>query len=173
MIDFVAFGQTLINQFGLIGIFLMSIIFNASILLPMPGDILIFTAGAAASGTNGAIFGPLLIGLIGGFGAAIGELTSWGLGWITEKKLLRKRLGKRWKVAHEYFEKHGFLGIVFFSFTPLPFDVMGLVAGALQYDPHRFLTATLIGKVPRMLILSYAGFYGTTFIFDLLGKGLL
>jgi membrane protein DedA with SNARE-associated domain len=151
-----------VQQYGILGVFITSIIFNASVLFPLPADLLVFTAGSLAN--DSLLFNPLLIGLAAGFAAALGELVAWAIGWGMHKHVLRKRVGKRYKKAIDAFERYGFWGIALFAFAPLPMDVIGLVAGALRYDGAKFFYAALVGKVPRCLLLSYAGYYGVQLV---------
>ena len=86
-----------INQFGLLAVLISSLVFNATILLPMPIDFIIFSLGALSNG--GLFLNPLTIGLVAGLGAAIGELTAWAVGFETDKLLLKKRHGKVYRTT--------------------------------------------------------------------------
>ena len=164
VVDLLLFANTLIADFGILGVFISTMLMNATIILPLPGDLVVFSAGALAN--NSIFFNPFSIGIVAGIGAAIGELTAWAVGWETDHLILKKRHGKIYKQAEKFFKKHGFVGIAFFSLTPLPMDVMGLLAGALRYDPIKFFLATLLGKIPRNLLLAYAGFAGMTIVLN-------
>ena len=54
------------------GAFLASLIGNATIILPMPGMLLIFALGA--------VFNPVMVGLVAAVGGTIGEVTGYMLG---------------------------------------------------------------------------------------------
>ena len=46
------------------------------------------------------------------------------------------------------------------AFTPFPFDLIGIAAGLIKYDPKKFLIGALLGKIPRYILLGLAGYYG-------------
>ena len=58
-----------LGAYGYPGIFLISILSNATIIIPIPG--VIFTSAM------GAVFNPLYVALLAGAGAAIGELSGY------------------------------------------------------------------------------------------------
>jgi len=59
--------------------------------------------------------------------------------------------------------------IAFFAFTPLPFDLIGIAAGLVKYSKKKFFLGCLIGKIPRYIILAYAGYFGITFLIHFFG----
>ena len=61
-----------LGNYGYIGILLISVISSATIILPMPSMLLIFSFGA--------VFNPVLVGLVAATGGTIGEATSFILG---------------------------------------------------------------------------------------------
>jgi membrane protein DedA with SNARE-associated domain len=158
--DPVAFAQQLVVDYGLLGVFLASIVLNASIIFPLPADALIFAAGAASAGT--ALFSPLAVGVFAGLGSAIGEMTSYLAGLGLNLAAINKRKIKGFQQVQDLFNKYGFWGIAFVTFTPLPTDVAGLIAGAVRYDATKFFLAVLAGKLPRCIIVAYAGQIGMT-----------
>lgn len=162
--DIVALAQALVTDFGVLGVFAATAILNASIILPLPADLIVFTAGAMSN--SDILFNPITIGLFGGLGSAVGELTGYILGRGMNKLVLRKHHVPGFATAEEYFNKYGFWGIAFFSLTPLPMDIMGLFAGAVKYDVHKFFAATLLGKIPRCLLLAFAGYAGMSIVLN-------
>jgi len=158
------FAEGLIAQYGIPGVFISTMLMNASILLPLPADLIVFSAGALSN--HSIFFSPLTIGIVAGIGSAIGELTAWAVGWETDELILRKRHGKTYHLVKSFFNRYGFIGIVFFALTPLPLDVMGLFAGAVHYSPVKYFAASLAGKIPRCLILAYAGNMGITIVLN-------
>jgi len=135
---------------------------NASILLPLPADLIVFSAGAMAN--HSWFFNPITIGIVAGIAASIGEMTAWAVGWGTKRFLLKKEEGKLYKTIALYFHKFGFWGVAFLSVIPFPHDFVGLFAGAVHYDPVKFFVATLMGKIPRCMLLASAGYAGATIV---------
>jgi len=63
--QFITWSNEVVGAWGYLGIFLVSLVGNASIILPVPSFIIVFTFGA--------ILNPWLVGLAGALGATIGE----------------------------------------------------------------------------------------------------
>ena len=136
-----------IEAYGYPGIFLLSILSNATVLIPAPGLIIVFSMGAR--------FDPFLIGLAAGAGATIGELSGYLAGFSGQAIIENEKVyGKM--VA--WMERNGPLTLVFLAFIPNPlFDLTGIAAGALKMPIWKFLLWALVGKTLKMLITSYAG----------------
>ena len=85
-------------EFGYLGIFLITLIGNATIIFPLPAAGIVFAAGAFSN--------PLFVGLIAGFGAALGEFVGYGLGYgggkLGEKKYNEKYKKKIEKTKTSY-----------------------------------------------------------------------
>lgn len=162
--EFLTWSQSLVDSFGYLGIFVISLVGNASLFLVVPVFMFVFAAGA--------LLNPWLIGLSAGLGATIGELTSYGIGLGAEKiiELKEKKYGKWLDRAEKWFEKHGaFPIIILFAATPLPHDIVGLLCGVLRYDVKKFLLATFIGKFVMYSVLAWSGFFGIQWILSLFG----
>lgn len=68
---------------GYIGIFFLSILANATIILPAPGLAFVFGLGA--------VFNPFFVALAAGAGAAIGELSGYLAGYSGQTIIQRTR----------------------------------------------------------------------------------
>ena len=166
------FMYSLILTFGYFGIFLVNLIATASIFIPIPGWL--FTVPA------GFYLNPVLVAIAAGTGAAIGELTSYGIGYAGKRIYLSRQKGKKKKYTQKWlekiefwFKKHGgFVVIFLFALTPLPDDFVGIFCGAVKYDIKKFFLAQLIGKIMMSLLLVYAGLYGLSWFLGLFGVGL-
>jgi len=136
-----------LGVYGYPGIFIISIIVNATIIIPLPG-ILITTA-------MGAVFNPLGVALVAGAGSTFGELTGYLAGFggqvIVEKKDWYERVMK-------WMKKYGDITIFTLALIPNPlFDLAGMAAGTLKMPVWRFLMACFLGKFGKMLIFAYFG----------------
>jgi membrane protein YqaA with SNARE-associated domain len=162
--DLLALFSGFVVQYGIFGVFLVALICNATIFLPLPVDFFMFAMGALAMKNPSILFGPLMIGLVGGIGAGLGELTGYLVGYEVEELVLKRR-NIHFQRAEKYFEKYGFWALPIFGFIPLiPVDIWGLVAGVLEYNWKKFLLGITIGKVLRYTLLAYAGYYGIDFV---------
>lgn len=152
---FPAWAQGFVAATGYLGIFVVSLIGSASIILPVPFIIVVFSSAA--------FLNPFFVGISAGLGAAIGELTGYGVGYGAQTLITKY---KRWfQLAESWFQKHGgFLVIFIFAATPLPSDVVGLMSGAMKYPIKKFFVATLLGKIVLYTVVSYAGFYSINWI---------
>jgi hypothetical protein len=58
-----------LKQYGYAAVFLVGLVSNATVVLPVPG--------LAVSSVMGGVFNPWIVGLVGGLGQALGELTGY------------------------------------------------------------------------------------------------
>ncbi len=152
---FPAWAQGFVAVTGYFGIFVVSLIGSASIVLPVPFIIVVFSSAA--------FLNPFLVGLSAGAGAAIGELSGYGAGYGAQTLIAKHR--KWFSLAEHWFQKRGGFFVIFiFAATPLPFDVVGLMSGAMKYPVKKFFIATFLGKIVANLIVAYAGFYSISWI---------
>jgi len=148
-----------LSTYGYFGIFLISLIGSATIILPIPSAIVIFSAGA--------FLNPFIVGLLGGIGAAIGEFTGYGIG-LGGRRVIKKKWKRGIDKVEKLFQKYGgFIILIIFAATPLPDDIVGLFCGISKYEIKKFFIAVLIGKIILHLILAYAGFYGISWILEI------
>lgn len=123
---------------GYPGVAILMFFGSSTVLLPAPG----FAAVLAA----GTVWNPVLVGLSAGFGSAAGELSGYLLG-MGGGAVLSLKENERWKQAHCWLARRGFLAILLLAAIPNPlFDVLGLVAGSLAYSMRRFWLACLLGN---------------------------
>lgn len=136
-----------LTNYGYLGIFLINLIGSATIIVPAPSLVATFVGGS--------IYNPLLVGIISGVGASIGETTGYLAGYggsaiVTDNK--------NYKRVEKWMNKNGFVTIILLSIIPNPiFDLSGIFAGATGYSFKKFFTAVLIGKVVRFIGISFLG----------------
>jgi membrane protein YqaA with SNARE-associated domain len=123
---------------------------------PLP----IFATEAIVAGA-GVLANPIIVGMVAGVAGAIGELSTYFIGLGGERIISKKKKeGRRYKHAEKWFKRYGFGAVVVFALTPLPMDLLGLIAGGLHYNLKKFLVGTLLGKIPRFILVAYAGAVG-------------
>lgn len=136
-----------LQAFGYPGIFLFSILANATILIPVPG--VVFTSAM------GAVFNPLFVSLAAGAGAALGELSGYLAGFSGQAVV---EDSPRYQRVVRWMEKYGDITILILAFIPNPlFDLAGIVAGILKMPVWKFLAFCVIGKILKMMMFAYAG----------------
>jgi len=166
---FDALLQGLIQQWGLLGVFIAAIIANATIFFPMPLDIMVFSIGALSKDAGFA----LAAGIFAGMGAAIGEMTAYifGLIGISAVERAKHREYEQLGGITKKLNHKGFVFIAIAALTPFPFDLVGIAAGVIKYDPKKFFIACLAGKLARYILIVFGGFLslGAVKAFFLLG----
>lgn len=133
--------------YGYPAVFLLSLIGNASLILPAPSYVIVFAAGSALD--------PLLVGIVAGLGASLGELTGY-LAGVSGKSVVENRpLFSRVRNA---MEKSGVLVIFLLGVIPNPFfDIGGILAGVTRLAVWKFLLAAWAGKSIRLWIVAFSG----------------
>ncbi len=135
------------EKYGYPGIFVLSIIANATLILPIPG-VLITSA-------MGAVYNPLLVAIFAGSGAAIGELSGY-LAGFSGRAVIEKAAWHE-KVVN-WMRKYGNPTILVLAAIPNPaFDIAGITAGMLKVPVWRYLLWCTLGKIIKMLIFAYGG----------------
>jgi membrane protein YqaA with SNARE-associated domain len=146
------------SPFGIIVLFLFTVFANASLFLPILVEPIVFVVAGFAP--NAWI--ALLIGVVTGIGAAIGEMSGYILGLLgikTLKKMSEKKVDQILEIGENLANKG--MPIIFLgAFTPFPFDLVGIAAGLIRYDPKRFFVAAMLGKVLRYGLVAFLGFVG-------------
>lgn len=146
----IIFGWNQLERLGAFGypaVFLLSLLANAAFLLPAPSTALVVAAGGTLD--------PILVGLIAGLGAALGELTGYFIGQSGQTVLNDRPI--YWRIE-EWMKKSGSLVIFILAAVPNPlFDLGGLIAGALHMPIWRFVLSAWIGKSLRFALLAFFG----------------
>lgn len=148
------FFIALIQTFGYLGVFLAMLIVNASVFLPLPGFLFIL---AAAPFLN-----PFLVGIAAAAGGALGELTSYAIGYGGGKALDKKLKKNKWyAIIRDLFKtKKGAAAIFIFTVLPLAIDVVGIVCGMVKYNKKKFILVVFLGKLVLYTTIAYVGAYG-------------
>lgn len=138
--------------YGYPGIFLLSFLAYATVLLPAPGVFIVFTMGG--------VFNPFWVAITAGAGAALGEISGYLAGFggqaVVEKNAAYERLA-RWM------DRNGPLTVLLLAAVPNPFfDMAGIAAGILKMPTPKFLFWCWIGETIKMFLFAYAGFSAIT-----------
>ncbi len=139
-----------LGNYGYLGAFLISLAFNATIILPLPSVLLLLALGAA--------FNPVLVGLVSAAGGTLGETTGYVLGYSGRQVA---RGDKRYMRVEGWMKRWGAWAIFVFAVIPVPLlDIAGIVAGALRFPVWKFLLACWAGKSIKYVGLALAGAWG-------------
>jgi membrane protein YqaA with SNARE-associated domain len=133
---------------GYLGVLAISLLSNATLILPAPGAAVIFAA--AASGLN-----PFLVGVIAGLGAAVGELTGYLTGYAGHAVIENRGFYNR---ITPWIRRFGPVAIFVFAAIPNPlFDIAGIAAGILRMPFWLFFLSCWAGKTVNMTLIAYLG----------------
>jgi uncharacterized membrane protein YdjX (TVP38/TMEM64 family) len=143
-----------LQGFGYPGIFIFSILANATILVPLPG--------VAFTSAMGAVFHPFWVSIAAGAGAALGELSGYMAGFSGQAVVEN---AKSYDRVVKWMRTYGDLTILFLAFIPNPlFDLAGMLAGMLKMPVWKFLFYCVIGKILKMMMFAYAGDWVVTLL---------
>ena len=139
-----------LENYGYFGAFVISLLFNATVVLPA-GNVFVLAALGAV------LRYPLLVGVAAGTGAAIGELSGYLAGYSGRKIFMRSKLYNR---VEEWLRRWGSLTIFLLSAAPLFFDVAGLAAGVTRFPIKKFIFYCWLGRTLFYIVIAFAGAYG-------------
>lgn len=146
-----------IKSWGYIGVFVLSLLATASVILPVPGVAAVFVGGA--------FLNPFLVALVAGAAEPLGELTGYLAGYGGEAIVARTRLFNKLCL---WMRKHGDVTIFLLSVVPNPiFDLGGIAAGAVGFPVWRFLLVAWVGKTIKSLGFALAGNMGMPWLLDI------
>ena len=136
--------------YGYLGAFLISLTFNATIILPAGNILILSVLGAALESAT-------LVGLAGGAGAAIGEITGYVAGYSGRALVGRGRMYSR---VEGWVKRWGTMTIFILSLAPFIFDLAGIAAGVLRFPFWKFLLACWVGRTILYIVIAFSAAYG-------------
>jgi len=139
-----------LKAYGYLGVFLISLTFNATVILPAGSIIMIAALGAILPL-------PIVVGLAGGAGAAIGEITGYMAGYSGRVIAKRSQMYNR---VEGWVRRWGALAIFAFSIVPFVFDLVGIAAGILRFPFWKFFLLCWLGRTLLYIFAAFAGTYG-------------
>jgi membrane protein YqaA with SNARE-associated domain len=151
------------QQYGYVGVFVISILAGATIIIPVPGLLVVFTLGS--------ILNPAIVGAVAGLGEAIGSMTIYltGYGGHGTLKAYTPRFASRFET---WINHRGGLSIFLMSaiINPL-FYPFAIIAGMLRYGFIKFFFLCWSGKTVKNCVVAYIGYFGLGTILRLFGIG--
>lgn len=141
-----------LEYYGYPGIFVVSMIWNSTVLVPIPSFWTYFFWGT--------VFNPYLVGLVGGSGAAVGELTAYMAG-RSGRVMIQGRRFKVYTRVEEWIGKWGLIVIFAFNLVPFfPFDIVGIAAGVAHIPIWQYYLAAAAGRSLAYGFIAFAGSQG-------------
>jgi membrane-associated protein len=133
----------------------------------LPGDSLLFAAGALAARPDGGLSLSFTFGLLA-LAAFAGNATNYTIGRLIGTRVLQWAERSPWgrrvvkpeyvAQAHEFFARHGALAVVISRFAPIMRTFVPFVAGAAEMPSRTFLLFNLAGAVAWVAVCLGAGY---------------
>ncbi|MBS7620285.1 VTT domain-containing protein [Candidatus Bathyarchaeota archaeon] len=125
-----------LGEFGLLGVFLAAVFSHTTIVLKdlfMP----LFLSLTR-------VYNPILIGIVTGWGGAIGDAAAYFLGWGVSEAVDGRDREDRLSL---WIKKYGLWAILLFSITPIPDTPIVILAGSNRISFKKILIIQGIGKM--------------------------
>ena len=148
-----------LGDFGLIGVFLASMLSHLTV---VARDMFIPLFIPLAS-----IYHPVVLGSFAGIGGAIGEVTTYFLGWGVAESLEKSASEDR---IARWITKYGLWAVLLVSITPLPDTPIVLLAGTRKLPFQKLLLVEIIGKTALYSFGAIIGGFVYTGLEDMLGR---
>ncbi|HYM16510.1 MAG TPA: VTT domain-containing protein [Dehalococcoidia bacterium] len=155
-----------LSGLGYLGVFVTNLLSTSTVVVPVPGLTATAQALIIREGERSSV--PWLVGVLGGIGMGLGEVTLYYAGYLgaelargrelpgpawARRSLHRIASGINWLMA-----RWGMATLFVLSAVPNPFfEVAGLTAGSVRMSFRRFFVAAVAGKVLRGILLAYLG----------------
>jgi membrane protein DedA with SNARE-associated domain len=149
------------EQFGYLGVFVISFVGSVSVIFPIPYTIVIFFLGG--------VLDPFFVAISGGLGAALGEFSGYALGYYG-RSVVNKERQKKMGYMVKLFDKYGPATIFIFALTPLPDDLLFIPLGVMRYPFVKAFVPSLLGKTLMTFILAYSGQQSIDLILAVFGE---
>lgn len=144
------------SPYGPLALFLLA--FAESSFFPIPPDVLLIAMGLGAPDQ------AWWYGAVCTAGSVTGGMFGYGIGRFGGKPLLDRLVSpdKTLRI-HNYFERYEAWAIGIAGFTPVPYKVFTISAGAFWIHFPRFVVVSLLSRGARfMLVGTLIGLYGET-----------
>ena len=149
---------------GFPGLFAICFLGNATILVPFPYFITTFVFGGLRDSISlQFMFDPMLVGLVSGVAATLGDMTGYVIGYMgghyvqsSQRDAFLQLLAAhpRWTPAV----------IWFMAVTPLPDDIVVVPLGAARYSWWKVMVPQLIGKIMFLTAIAWSGRLGLQWV---------
>jgi membrane-associated protein len=171
VIDFVLHINTHLEELiAMYGVWVYAILFviifceTGLVVTPfLPGDSLLFAAGAIASLPGANIKVQLIVSSLM-IAAVLGDALNYAIGRFFGEKLFSNPHSRIFKQSyldktHAFFEKYGGKTIILARFVPIVRTFAPFVAGMGKMSYRRFASFNIVGGVVWVALFTYAGYF--------------
>jgi membrane-associated protein len=134
----------------------------------LPGDSLLFAAGAIAGGGSLNVYLVMFLLIVA---AILGDTVNYHVGHYLGPKVFSEKRSSRWLSrkyldrTHAFFERYGGKTIIIARFVPIVRTFAPFVAGVGAMTYGRFLFYNVIGALLWVISLTLAGYWFGTLLF--------
>lgn len=130
---------------------LFGLAFAESSFFPLPPDVLLI-ALALGNPANAWWYATVAT-----FGSVLGGAMGYGIGFYGGRPVLKKIMGQeRVNVVHDYFQRYEAWAILIAGFTPIPYKIFTIGAGAFFVDFKTFMLASVVSRGARFFLVAGA-----------------
>lgn len=151
-------ATSVVGDLGLAGVFVLMLAESACI--PVPSEATMLFAGFNVAEHH---YSLLAITIAGVAGNVVGSWIAYAVGYYGRLELLEKH-GKllhvsprQLRLADRWFERYGWAAVLFSRMLPVVRTFIALPAGVARMPFWRFTALTLVGSIPWVLLLGFAG----------------
>ncbi len=137
------------SPYGVPALFCLA--FAESSFFPIPPDVLLIglTLGNPSLG--------LWYATVATIGSVLGGALGYAIGLYGGRPIAQKFMGQeRMALVHDYFQKYEAWAILIAGFTPIPYKIFTISAGAFYVDFKTFMVASLISRGARFFLVAGA-----------------
>ena len=149
------------SQLGLVGVFLASMLSHLTV-VARDMFVPIFLSLTP-------IYNPLLLGVFAGTGGALGEVTTYFLGWGVAESVREDQSGVENRVDG-WIKRYGLWAVLLVSLTPLPDAPVILLAGSARLPFKKLLIIEALGKTTYYTFGAVVGGFIFTGLTGVLGS---
>jgi membrane protein YqaA with SNARE-associated domain len=136
-----------LKGYGYLGVFVISLILNATVIIPV-------SAMAVIASLGPVLPPPFFVGVVGGIGAGIGEMTGYVAGRAGRELLAKNKIYIR---VERWVQRWGMMAVFVLSIFPFLFDIVGIIAGATRMPVWKFFIACMLGRMILYISVAYIG----------------
>jgi len=161
------------EQYGYVGVFLVSVFGGATVLAPIPMTPVVFALGTVMKPSFAPYLGPIFVGAAAGLGETLGGLSIYITGYgggtaITDTNHHKIQAVYSWLTR--WVERKGVLTLFVLSAVLNPFFYpAALAAGALRFGIQRYFLVCWAGKTIKGITVAAAGYWGLGGLLRMLG----
>jgi membrane protein YqaA with SNARE-associated domain len=156
-----AFVQAIVEQYGLVGVFVAAALSDS--IIPIPAW--------PAIGLAAGFLNPVLVFIFAFTGSLLGMITNYFIGLKGIHNFIARRNPKAEKKAQKWFHKYGVYALLFLTWIPIIGDPLTIAAGALEMPFKKFLFYISLAKAWTITVIIVIGYYSISFAQNFINLG--